>query len=111
MPCARPPTAAYLGVITAPIANSLVFAATPQAAGPGTAPEPLLILASGVHRLDAAKFADLLELDAMELASAEMVREGDRVRHRGVAPVGHLQPSAPSSTYLARYDTIWGCRR
>ena len=100
--------AASLGVITGQIANSLVFAATPQAAGPGTAPEPLLILASGAHRVDAAKVADLLELDAMELASAEMVREATGFVIGGVAPVGHLQPVRTLvDVSLARYDTIW----
>ena len=100
--------AAYLGVITAQIANSLVFAATPQAAGPGTAPEPLLILASGAHRVDAAKVADLLELDAMELAGAEMVRAATGFVIGGVAPVGHRHPVRTLiDVSLARYDTIW----
>src|SRR5690242_9242486 len=70
--------AAYLGVLTAQIANSLVFAATDLAADPDDAqvdPEPVLMLASGAHRVDTAKVADLLELGSLDMASAAMVRE------------------------------------
>ena len=95
---------------TAQIANSLVFATTAQdGRPPGTRrPEPLLILASGAHRVDAAKVADLLELDAMELASAEVVREATGFVIGGVAPVGQLQPMRTLvDVSLARYDTMW----
>jgi prolyl-tRNA editing enzyme YbaK/EbsC (Cys-tRNA(Pro) deacylase) len=105
--------AAYLGVLTAQIANSLVFAVTPQRADPDTAPEtaapePLLMLASGAHRVDTAKVADLLELDAMEMASAAMVREATGFVIGGVAPIGHLQPVRTLvDVGLARYDAVW----
>jgi prolyl-tRNA editing enzyme YbaK/EbsC (Cys-tRNA(Pro) deacylase) len=104
--------AAYLGVLTAQIANSLVFAVTPLGAGPGadpaTAPEPLLVLASGAHRVDTGKVADLLELDAVEMAGAEMVREATGFVIGGVAPVGHPRPVRTLiDVSLARYDTVW----
>jgi prolyl-tRNA editing enzyme YbaK/EbsC (Cys-tRNA(Pro) deacylase) len=100
--------AAYLGVLTAQIANSLVFAATPQPPDPNTAPELLLMLASGAHRVDTAKVADLLELDTVEMASAAMVRDRTGFAIGGVAPVGHLQPVRTLiDVSLARYDTIW----
>jgi prolyl-tRNA editing enzyme YbaK/EbsC (Cys-tRNA(Pro) deacylase) len=104
--------AAYLGVLTAQIANSLVFAVTPLGAGSGadpvTAPEPLLVLASGAHRVGTAKVADLLELDVVEMAGAEMVREATGFVIGGVAPIGHLRPVRTLiDVSLARYDTIW----
>lgn len=112
--------AAYLGVLPAQIANSLVFATTPQRADPYAAsdaapdaasdavPEPLLVLASGAHRVDTAKVADLLELEAMEMATAAMVRETTGFVIGGVAPIGHLQPVRTLvDVGLARYDTVW----
>lgn len=103
--------AAYLGVLTAQIANSLVFAATDLAADPDDAqvdPEPVLMLASGAHRVDTAKVADLLELGSLDMASAAMVRETTGFVIGGVAPVGHLRPVRTLiDVTLARYDTVW----
>lgn len=100
--------AAYLGVLTAQIANSLVFAVTPLGADPDTSPEPLLVLTSGAHRVDTAKVADLLELDAVDMADAAMVREATGFVIGGVAPVGLLTPVRTLvDVSLARYDTIW----
>ncbi len=111
----------YLGVLPAQIANSLVFATTPQRADPDAASshaapqaadaaarEPLLVLASGAHRVDTAKVADLLELEAMEMASAAMVRGTTGFVIGGVAPIGHLRPVRTLvDVGLARYDTVW----
>jgi prolyl-tRNA editing enzyme YbaK/EbsC (Cys-tRNA(Pro) deacylase) len=115
--------AAYLGVHTAQIANSLVFAATAPGAGsqdrpgldgaddpdrPGRRPEPILMLASGAHRVDTAKVADLLELGALDMASPAMVRETTGFVIGGVAPIGHLHPVRTLiDVSLARYDTVW----
>ena len=103
--------AAYLGVITAQIANSLVFAATPRDVDPDdpeVAVEPLLMLASGAHRVDTAKVADLLELGSLDMAGAEMVREATGFVIGGVAPVGHLHPVRTLiDVSLARYHTVW----
>lgn len=103
--------AAYLGVIPAQIANSLVFVVTRT---PGAAPEPLLVLASGSHRVDTAKVAGLLELegvdgvDGLALADAALVRESTGFVIGGVAPVGHLRPVRTLvDVSLARYDTVW----
>jgi prolyl-tRNA editing enzyme YbaK/EbsC (Cys-tRNA(Pro) deacylase) len=100
--------AAYLGVLTAQIANSLVFVATTPDADPHQPPEPLLMLASGVHRVDTAKVADLLELGALDMADAEMVRATTGFVIGGVAPVGHIAPVRTLiDVSLARYDTVW----
>jgi prolyl-tRNA editing enzyme YbaK/EbsC (Cys-tRNA(Pro) deacylase) len=108
--------AAYLGVLTAQIANSLVFAATDLAATDLAADpddahlvsEPVLMLASGAHRVDTAKVADLLELGSLDMASAAMVRETTGFVIGGVAPVGHLRPVRTLiDVTLARYDTVW----
>ena len=103
--------AAYLGVLTAQIANSLVFAAVASDADPDDSDvtaEPLLMLASGAHRVDTAKVADLLELGSLDMASAAMVRETTGFVIGGVAPVGHLHPVRTLiDVSLARYDTVW----
>lgn len=104
--------AAYLGVLPAQIANSLVFAVTVQGTErPDSAsadPEPLLILTSGAHRVDTSKVADLLELDTVDMASADLVREATGFVIGGVAPVGHVRPVRTLiDVSLARYDTVW----
>ena len=103
--------AAYLGVLPAQIANSLVFATTPLDADPDDPNivfEPLLMLASGAHRVDTAKVADLLELGTLDMASAAMVRETTGFVIGGVAPVGLLHPVRTLiDVSLARYDTVW----
>jgi len=104
--------AAYLGVLTAQIANSLVFAVTVQGTErPDSAsadPEPLLILTSGAHRVDTSKVADLLELDTVDMASADLVREATGFVIGGVAPIGHVRPVRTLiDVSLARYDTVW----
>jgi prolyl-tRNA editing enzyme YbaK/EbsC (Cys-tRNA(Pro) deacylase) len=97
--------AAYLGVLPAQIANSLVFAANPPGGAP---PEPVLVLASGAHRVDTVKVADILELDTLEMASADLVREATGFVIGGVAPVGHTSSIRTLvDVSLARYDTVW----
>ena len=102
--------AEYLGVATAQIVNSLVFAVT-QADDEGTQkapPEPLLVLASGAHRVDTAKVAALLELGRVTMADPDMVRTTTGFVIGGVAPVGSLTPLRTLvDVSLSRYDTIW----
>lgn len=91
--------AAALGCPVGAIANSLVFA---------TDGEPILILTSGAHRVDASFVARLLGLETLERASPEIVRRVTGQPIGGVAPVGH-PTSLP--TYVDRdlrsYDVVW----
>jgi prolyl-tRNA editing enzyme YbaK/EbsC (Cys-tRNA(Pro) deacylase) len=102
--------AAYLGVLPGQIANSLVFAVTRT---PDAEPEPLLMLASGAHRVDTAKVAGMLGfdvdgVDGLALADAGLVRRVTGFVIGGVAPVGHLHPvQTLVDVSLARYDTVW----
>jgi len=84
LPEAAPPAAAaaeQLDVEVGAIANSLVFA---TAAG-----DPVLVLTSGAHRVDAAKVAALLGTSTLGRANAELVRSATGQPIGGVAPVGH----------------------
>jgi prolyl-tRNA editing enzyme YbaK/EbsC (Cys-tRNA(Pro) deacylase) len=69
-----------LGCDVAAIANSLVF----ECEG-----EPLLVMASGAHRVDTDLLARLLGSDAVVKASPTFVRESTGQVIGGVAPVGH----------------------
>jgi len=70
-----------LGIEIAQIANSLVFRAHRN----GTI-RPLLVLASGAHRVDTLQVADLLGFSAISLADAEFVSEHTGFAIGGVAP-------------------------
>ena len=78
------PTAAaaaiVLGCEVGAIANSLVFAVDD---------EPLLVLASGAHRVDTEKLAGRLGCGRIRRASPEFVLEHTGQEVGGVAPVGH----------------------
>jgi len=88
---------------------------------PGSAPEPLLVLASGAHRVDTAKVAGLLDgvhgvhgvhgvdgVDGLALAGAAFVLETTGFVIGGVAPVGHRHPVRTIvDVTLARHDTVW----
>ena len=92
-----------LGIEIAQIANSLVFTARGS-----TTILPLLVIASGAHRVDTRRLADLLELSAVSLADAEYVRQQTGFTIGGVAPIA---PSHPIETVvdvsLSRYDRVW----
>ena len=81
------PTAAAaaeaLGCEVGAIANSLVFDAD------GT---PLLVLASGGHRVDTAKVAALVGAARVRRATPEFVTAATGQAVGGVAPVGHPAP-------------------
>lgn len=93
-----------LGIEIAQIANSLIF----RAHRADNRIRPLLILASGAHRVDTIKVADLLELSQISLADAEFVSRHTGFALGGVAPIS---PSHPIETIvdvsLSRYDQVW----
>ncbi|CCH78955.1 conserved hypothetical protein [Nostocoides japonicum T1-X7] len=93
-----------IGVTPAEIANSLVFAATTL----DGRVEPLLVLASGGHRVDQERVAALADLARVDRAGAEFVRERTGFTIGGVAPVGHTHPVRTIvDVSLGRYDTVW----
>ena len=96
--------AAALGIETAQIANSLVFKAYRK----DSSIRPLLVLTSGVHRVDTIKVADLLELSDVILADAEFVRAHTGFTIGGVAPVALLHPvETVVDISLSRYEQVW----
>jgi len=102
--------ATALGVTPAEIANSLVFRAHRE---DGTI-APILVLTSGAHRVDLVKVADLVdEVDHIERADADFVRDSTGFAIGGVAPVGHVNSldTSPLITLvdvsLSRYRHVW----
>jgi prolyl-tRNA editing enzyme YbaK/EbsC (Cys-tRNA(Pro) deacylase) len=97
------PTAAAaaeaLGCEVGAIANSLVFDADGA---------PLLVLASGAHRVDTAKVAALVGADRVRRATAEFVLAATGQEVGGVAPVGHPRPlRTVVDVDLAAYPLLW----
>ena len=91
--------AEQLGIEVAQIANSLVFSAD------GT---PLLVLASGGHRVDTTKVAALVGAASVDRADADFVRSHTGFAIGGVAPVGHAEPLRTLvDTALGQYDEVW----
>jgi len=97
------PTAAAaaeaLGCDVGAIANSLVF----DADG-----EPLLVLASGAHRVDTGKVAALVGAAKVRRAAPELVLAATGQEVGGVAPVGHPAPlRTVVDVDLAGYPVVW----
>jgi prolyl-tRNA editing enzyme YbaK/EbsC (Cys-tRNA(Pro) deacylase) len=97
------PTAAaaaeVLGCEVGAIANSLVFAADGA---------PLLVLASGAHRVDTAKVAALVGAERVRRASPEFVLAATGQEVGGVAPVGHPAPlRTVVDVDLAAFPLLW----
>jgi prolyl-tRNA editing enzyme YbaK/EbsC (Cys-tRNA(Pro) deacylase) len=97
------PTAAAaaeaLGCAVGAIANSLVFDADGA---------PLLVLASGAHRVDTGKVAALVGAGKVRRASAQFVLSATGQEVGGVAPVGHPAPlRTVVDTDLAAYPVLW----
>ena len=91
--------AAQLGCEVGAIANSLVF----DCDG-----EPLLVMASGAHRVDTELLARALSATAIRKANPRWVRDATDQVIGGVAPTGH--PSRLRTVVdltLARYPVIW----
>lgn len=97
------PTAAAaaqaLGCEVGAIANSLVFDANGA---------PLLVLASGAHRVDIAKVAVLVGAERVRRASPEFVLTATGQEVGGVAPVGHPAPlRTVVDVDLAAFPVLW----
>jgi prolyl-tRNA editing enzyme YbaK/EbsC (Cys-tRNA(Pro) deacylase) len=91
--------AEQLGIEVAQIANSLVVSADGA---------PLLVMASGGHRVDTAKVAALVGATSVDRADADFVRTHTGFAIGGVAPVGHPEPLRTLvDTALRQYDEIW----
>jgi prolyl-tRNA editing enzyme YbaK/EbsC (Cys-tRNA(Pro) deacylase) len=92
--------AAAIGCAVAQIAKSLVFKGA-------TSSQPVLVIASGAHRVDTRKIAELVG-EPIEKPDAEYVREKTGFVIGGVPPVGHPQPLATFIDQdLRQYATIW----
>ena len=76
--------AAAIGCTVAQIAKSLIFRAA-------ASNRPVLVVASGVNRVDEAKVAEAVG-EAIARADADFVREATGFAIGGVPPVGHANP-------------------
>jgi len=97
------PTAAaaaeVLGVPVGAIANSLVFDADGA---------PLLVLASGAHRVDTGKLAALVGAAKVRRATPELVLAATGQEVGGVAPIGHPAPlRTVVDVDLAAFPLLW----
>lgn len=90
--------AAAIGTTVAQIAKSLVFLADG---------EPVLVIASGVNRVDTKKVGALLGAHITR-ADADAVRQATGFPIGGVAPVGHTTPLRTLiDEDLLAYTSIW----
>lgn len=88
-----------LGVEVGQIASSLVFLADGV---------PVLVVASGAHRVDPVQLGGILECGHVQKATADEVRAATGYAIGGVAPVGHPHPLRTIvDVDLARYDQVW----
>ncbi len=88
-----------LGCEVGAIANSLLF----DAGG-----SPVLILTSGAHRVDTARAAATIGVEALRRATPEFVREHTGQVIGGVSPIGHpAQVPTYLDSWLRRYDVVW----
>ena len=81
------------------IASSLIFLADG---------DPVLVIASGGHRVDTAKVAALLNVSDVGKATADDVREATGFVIGGVSPVG-LTTELPTivDVALGQFDEVW----
>jgi prolyl-tRNA editing enzyme YbaK/EbsC (Cys-tRNA(Pro) deacylase) len=88
-----------LGIEVGQIASSLIFLADG---------EPVLVIASGGHRVDTMQLAMILEVNDIAKADADDVRKATGFAIGGVAPVGHPHPLRTIvDIALSRYDEVW----
>jgi prolyl-tRNA editing enzyme YbaK/EbsC (Cys-tRNA(Pro) deacylase) len=91
--------AAAIGCTVAEIAKSLIFKAADG--------RPVLVIASGVNRVDEKKVRALLG-QKIERADADFVRDSTGYAIGGVPPVGHARrPIVLIDTDLERFAWIW----
>ena len=89
--------AAAVGCEAAQIAKSLVFVADG---------DPVLCIASGAHRVDTDRLADVLDVAEVRQASPGEVRAATGFPVGGVAPFGHDLPVVVDEALL-RYEWVW----
>jgi prolyl-tRNA editing enzyme YbaK/EbsC (Cys-tRNA(Pro) deacylase) len=89
--------ASAVGCQESDIAKSIVFVADG---------EPVLVVASGSHRIDSDKLAVLLDVAEVRQASPDEVRSATGFPVGGVAPFGHDLPVVMDETLL-HCDQIW----
>jgi len=88
-----------LGIEVGQIASSLVFLADGA---------PVLVMASGGHRVDTDKLSAILDGAVITKANADDVRTATGFAIGGVAPVGHPEPLRTIvDIALAQYDVVW----
>ena len=88
-----------LGIEVGQIASSLIFLADG---------EPVLVIASGGHRVDTDMLSAVLSSAQITKANADDVRNATGFAIGGVAPVGHPQPLRTIvDIALAQYDVVW----
>ncbi|MGE4423061.1 MAG: YbaK/EbsC family protein [Pseudodesulfovibrio sp.] len=89
-----------IGCTVAQIAKSLVFRE-------GATDEPILVVASGVNRVDAAKVRTAASLD-LHRADGNFVKERTGFAIGGIPPVGHETPlRTVLDQDLKQYAEIW----
>jgi len=89
--------ASAVGCDDCEIAKSLVFICDG---------DPVLVIASGAHRVDLDKVADVLDSAEVRQATPEEVRVATGFSVGGVAPFGHDLPVVLDRTLL-EYPQIW----
>lgn len=88
-----------LGIEVGQIASSLIFLADGQ---------PVLVMASGKHRVNTLVVAAILGVSDVTKATADDVRKATGFAIGGVAPVGHPEPlSTIVDVTLSQYDEVW----
>lgn len=88
-----------LGCDVGAIASSLLFFADD---------EPLLVMASGRHRVDTSLLAEQIGAAKIEMATAKQVRAVTGQAIGGVAPAGHPTPiRTVLDEALSGYDILW----
>ncbi|WP_460825976.1 YbaK/EbsC family protein [Nostocoides australiense] len=93
-----------LGITPAEIANSLIF----KAIDADGSVSPLLVMASGGHRVDTGFLAGQLGIATLERADPDFVRSATGMAIGGVAPVGHPTPvRTVVDRVLERFDQVW----
>ena len=91
--------AAQLDIEVGQVCNSLLFNADGG---------PLLILASGGHKVDVNRVATELGYDSIHRPDADFVREYTGQPIGGVAPLGHPAPVRTIvDTHLNSWDVVW----
>lgn len=91
--------AAQLDIEVGQVCNSLLFNADGG---------PLLILASGGHKVDVNRVAAELGFDSIHRPDADFVREFTGQPIGGVAPLGHPAPvRTVVDTHLGNWDVVW----